>query len=154
MTALDYFDTPEDGWEAHEAGYKQADCPHPLALYYGVPARLVGIEPEPPAKAEPVVPPAWATTKREELLRPVLEPAHLEDRPLRTYLLDQPGPLEVEFDLGDRSVWGIIPTGVRRLEQMRATMQEPRQTYRAPKHLGPGTTSTPRPTARRTRRLS
>lgn len=30
MTALDYFDVPEDGVAAHAAGYAQADCPFPL----------------------------------------------------------------------------------------------------------------------------
>lgn len=243
MTALDYFDVPDDGAQAHQAGYAQADNPHgfstpegiewarrwgsaevssrraagtygatddeyragglvppeyivgpggslamlgnlsgvssiyrdalreaeataramhyaaamtrriigttsfrfdpgAIAALYGVPRSILGFGPVEPVVDEPKSPahPAgaleWKTTKRKDLVDGAVN-ADPKDRVLRRYLLDQPGPLEVELDPPfEREVYGIVPTGVRRLEQMRATMQEPRPALRAPKHLG------------------
>jgi hypothetical protein len=108
-------------------------------LGYG-PVRLVVDEPDPAPPADRPVPADWSTAKREDLLKPVFGPVH--DEPvLRRYLLDEK-PLEVELDPPfEREVYGIVPTGVRRLEQMRATMQEPRPELRAPKHLGSAPTT-------------
>lgn len=123
--------------------------PNAIAALYGVPSSILGFGPvvsivdEPSSStkspAHPPTPLEWKTTKRKDLVAGAVN-ADPKDSVLRRYLLDEKGPLEVEgwYRAGPG---GIVSSGVRRLEQMRATMQEPRPELRAPKHLGTAPTT-------------